>query len=96
MILAAGLAGIEEKLDLPDEVSDDVDAMTAAERASRGIVALPGDLFDALREMERSELVAEALGEHIFEQFLRNKRVEWDTYKSYVSPFELERYLPVL
>src|SRR5438093_6470485 len=96
VILAAGLAGIEEKLDLPDEVSDDVDAMTAAERASRGIVALPGDLFDALREMERSELVAEALGEHIFEQFLRNKRVEWDTYKSYVSPFELERYLPVL
>jgi glutamine synthetase len=96
VVLAAGLHGIEEKMDLPDEVSEDVDAMAPSERAAREISALPGDLFEALREMERSELVAEALGEHIFEQFLRNKRQEWDAYKSYVSPFELERYLPVL
>ncbi|MCA1831820.1 MAG: type I glutamate--ammonia ligase [Actinobacteria bacterium] len=96
VILAAGLDGIENKLDLMDEVGEDVDAMSADERGKRGIAALPGDLSEALREMERSELVAEALGEHIFERLLRNKRVEWDTYKAYVSPFELERYLPVL
>ncbi len=96
VLLAAGLDGIERKLDLPDEVSEDVDAMSPAERAARGIAPLPEDLLEALREMERSELVAEALGEHIFEQFLRNKRQEWDAFKAYVSPFELERYLPVL
>ena len=46
--------------------------------------------------MERSELVAESLGEHVFEYFIRNKRKEWDEYKSYVTPFELDRYLGVL
>ena len=46
--------------------------------------------------MERSELVAEALGEHAFDEFLRNKRLEWDGYRTYVSPFELDRYLPLL
>jgi glutamine synthetase len=46
--------------------------------------------------MEQSELVAEALGEHVFEWFIRNKRIEWDEYKTYVTPFEIERYLPIL
>ena len=96
VLLAAGLKGIEDEYELPDEVSDDVDAMSPEDRAAKGIASLPGDLSVALREMERSELVAEALGEHVFEQFLRNKRAEWDVYKAYVSPFELERYLPVL
>jgi glutamine synthetase len=96
VILAAGLDGVERKLDLPPEASDDPDAMGADERRKRGIPSLPEDLFEALREMERSELVADALGEHIFEQFLRNKHQEWDAYKAYVSPFELERYLPTL
>jgi glutamine synthetase len=96
VMLAAGLKGIDEGYELPDEVSDDVDAMTLDDRAAKGIDSLPGDLAVALKEMERSELVAEALGEHVFEQFLRNKRAEWDVYKSYVSPFELDRYLPVL
>ena len=96
VILAAGLKGIEDEYPLPDEASDDVDAMTLDDRIAKGIVSLPDDLNVALKEMERSELVAEALGEHVFEQFLRNKRAEWDTYKSYVSPFELDRYLPVL
>jgi glutamine synthetase len=96
VILAAGLRGIEEGYELPDEVDDDVDAMSAEERAKRGIAALPEDLSEAVREMERSELVAEALGEHVFDEFLRNKRLEWDAYRSYVSPFEIERYLPLL
>ncbi|MBA3374165.1 MAG: glutamine synthetase, partial [Euzebyaceae bacterium] len=57
---------------------------------------LPQNLDEALREMEESELVAETLGEHVFEYFLRNKRVEWDEYRSQVTPFELARYLPTL
>jgi glutamine synthetase len=96
VILAAGLRGIEEGYELPDEASEEVDALTLEDRAAKGIQSLPDDLSVALKEMERSELVAEALGEHVFEQFLRNKQAEWDAYKSYVSPFELERYLPLL
>jgi glutamine synthetase len=96
VMLAAGLRGIEQGYELPDEVNDDVDAMSIQERLSRGIASLPEDLSDAVREMERSELVAGALGEHVFDEFLRNKRLEWDSYRSYVSPFELERYLPML
>jgi glutamine synthetase len=96
VILAAGLRGIEESYVLPDEATLDVETMDAAARAKLGIESLPEDLAVAVRELERSELVAEALGEHIFEQFIRNKRAEWDSFKAYVSPFELERYLQVL
>jgi len=95
-MLAAGLKGIEDAYPLPEEITEDVDSLSPADREAKGIASLPGDLAIALKEMERSELVADALGEHVFEQFLRNKRAEWDLYKAYVSPFELERYLPVL
>src|SRR5688572_19010777 len=81
-MLAAGLRGIEEGYELPDEVDDDVEAMTADERAKRGILALPEDLTQAVREMERSELMAEALGEHVFAEFIENKRLEWEEYRA--------------
>ena len=58
--------------------------------------ALPGSLADAIRVMERSELVAETLGEHVFDFFLRNKRAEWEQYRSQVTPWELDTHLPVL
>ena len=94
VILAAGLQGVEEGYDLPPEASANVYALTPEERAAEGIEALPQSLSDALDVMEGSELVAEALGEHIFEWFLRNKRAEWHDYKSQVTQFELDRYLP--
>ena len=68
--------------------------MTPEERAAEGMRPLPQSLAEALDAMEGSELVAEALGEHIFEWFLRNKRSEWFDYKSQVTQFELDRYLP--
>ncbi len=58
--------------------------------------ALPGSLEEAVAAMERSELLPEVLGEHVFEWFIRNKRVEWEAYKSQVTPFEINRYLPIL
>jgi len=58
-----------------------------------GYRELPSSLGVALAEMERSELVAEALGEHVFDYFLRNKRAEWEEYRSNVTPFELKKYL---
>jgi len=94
VLLAAGLRGIEAGYELPPEASANVFEMTPEERAAEGIRSLPQSLSDALDLMEGSELVAEALGEHIFEWFLRNKRAEWLDYKSQVTPFELERYLP--
>ncbi|MGH8923673.1 MAG: glutamine synthetase family protein [Acidimicrobiia bacterium] len=95
-VLAAGMAGIRNGYELPPEVQDDVHALTASERSASGIARLPETLADALDRMERSELVAEALGEHVFSWFLRNKRKEWDRYQHHVSRFELETYLPVL
>ncbi len=64
--------------------------------AKLGIEHLPQSLSDALRAMEGSELVHDALGEHIFEWFLRNKRTEWRAYKTHVSTFEIDRYLRAL
>ena len=94
VMLAAGLKGLEEGYELPAEATTNVFALTPAERAAEGMQELPQSLADALDAMERSELVAEALGEHIFEWFLRNKRQEWADYKAQVTPFELARYLP--
>ena len=96
VMLAAGLKGIDEGYDLPEEQTDNIFEMTPRERQAREIEHLPENLYEALREMENSELVAETLGEEVFEYLLRNKRAEWDQYKSYVSPYELERYLPLL
>jgi glutamine synthetase len=96
VILCAGLKGIDEGYEMPPEATDNIYEMTEQERRARGITHLPDDLYEALREMESSELVAETLGEQVFEYLLRNKRAEWDGYKPYVSPYEVERYLPIL
>jgi glutamine synthetase len=96
VLLTAGLKGIEEGYDLPDEAEDDVWRLTDAERRAMGIQPLPSSLHSAIMLMEQSDLVAEALGEHVFDFFLRNKRAEWDEYRNQVTPFELERYLPRL
>ena len=96
VLLAAGLKGVEENYELPPETEDNIFAMTDAERRAAGIERLPRDLDEALQDMENSELVAEALGEHVYDFFLRNKRYEWDEYRAQVTPFEVQRYLPML
>jgi glutamine synthetase len=96
VVLAAGLRGIDEHYELGPEASSNVFALTPEELASEGIRPLPSSLHDALVEMERSELVAETLGEHVFEWFLRNKHAEWEAYTREVTPFEIARYLPRL
>jgi glutamine synthetase len=96
VILAAGMKGVEESYPLPSETTDNLYELTNEERMAEGIESLPGSLSEALHEMERSELVAETLGEHVFEWFLRNKRAEWADYKIQVTQFELDRYFPRL
>ena len=95
-MLAAGLAGIDDELELPPEASNNIYEMTDEERRAAGISSLPADLSEAIRLAEESKVLREALGEHVHEFLIRNKREEWDGYKAYVTPFELERYLPVL
>ena len=96
VILAAGLRGITEEYDLPPGSEDDVWALTDLERRAAGIRSLPTSLAEAIAAMEGSEFMAETLGEDVFEFFLRNKRAEWADYRRQVTPFELDRYLPVL
>ena len=96
LILTAGLRGIEQEYELPPEATNDIYAMTDAERSEAGIVPLPESLPEAIAEMQRSDLVREALGEHLFEWFIANKRAEWNEHRSYVTGLELERNLPRL
>ena len=93
VILAAGLKGIEEEYPLPDEAEDDVWLLTPQERFALGIERLPESLSEAITAMERSDFVADVVGEHVFEAVLRNKRREWDDYRAQVTPFELQQFL---
>lgn len=96
VILAAGMKGIREGYELPTEAGANLFQMDDASLSKMGINQLPQSLSDALKIMETSELVAEALGEHIFDWFLRNKRHEWMGYKTQVTPYEINRYLKSL
>jgi glutamine synthetase len=96
VMLAAGLKGIEGNYTLADPVETDIYHMSADERERQGIKSLPGSLFEAIEEVENSALLKEALGEHIFNKFLENKKIEWDAYRMHVSDYEIERYLPIL
>ena len=84
---------MEQGYELPPEATNNIYEMTTEERAAEGIGSLPQSLVEAIEVMEGSELVAEALGEHVFEYFIRNKRQEWRDYKAHVSPWEIGRYL---
>jgi len=94
VILAAGMEGIKQGYELPPETTENIFEFDANEMTKRGLQPLPQSLSEALDAMEGSTLVREALGEHIFEWFIRNKRNEWRDYKTHVSQWELERYLP--
>ncbi|WP_456324261.1 type I glutamate--ammonia ligase [Desulfonauticus submarinus] len=96
VMLAAGLKGIEEKYELSAPVEEDIFEMNEAERAKYGIKSLPGSLNEAIEAMEKSEVVKEALGEHIFNKFIENKKMEWDVYRTQVTEYEIKKYLPLL
>ena len=93
VIIAAGLRGIKGSYVLPAPAEDDVWSLSDAERRAMGYVDLPNSLGLAVDAMERSEFVAETLGEHVYEFFLRNKKAEWEAYRRQVTPYELTRYL---
>ena len=96
VMLAAGLKGIEEDYPVPPPVEGNVFAMSPEERISRGIKILPGSLEEAIALAEESELLREALGEHIFTSFIKNKNIEWEQYRATVTDYEVYHYLPIL
>jgi glutamine synthetase len=95
VMLAAGLEGIEKGYELPAPIEEDIYSMSAEERANRGIESLPGSLFQAIQNLEGSELVRQAIGGHIFHKLVENKRIEWEMYRTQVTSYEIERYLPM-
>lgn len=96
VMLAAGLKGIEENYTLPEPVERNVYEMTEEERKKLGIGSLPGSLIEAVEIAEKSKLVKETLGDHVFENFIKNKKIEWDNYRIQITSWEKEKYLPTL
>lgn len=96
VMLTAGMKGIEEDYPIQQPAPGNVFQMTEEHRLSLGIKTLPTSLGEAIALAERSELLAEALGEHIYNSFIENKKIEWREYRSTVTDYELSRYLPIL
>jgi glutamine synthetase len=96
VMLAAGLDGIEKGLTPPEPVEENVYEMSAAQRREKGIGTLPSSLWEAILLTENSEVVRKALGEHVFNAFIENKKIEWDKWRIQVTEYELKRYLPIL
>ena len=96
VMLAAGLEGIEKEYELADPVEENVFEMSSEERKQRGIGSLPGDLSEAISLTENSPLIRNTLGDHVFDSFVKNKKIEWDQYRTQITEYELRRYLPIL
>ena len=96
VMLAAGLKGIEEGYEIPEPIEENVYTMGEDERQRRGIGTLPASLLEAILLTENSQLVRKALGDHVFNAFIENKKIEWDQYRTQVTEYELKRYLPIL
>jgi glutamine synthetase len=95
-ILSAGLAGIEKGYALPEPMERSVQTMTGEERRAAGIGNLPEDLYEAIKTAERSELLRNTLGEHVFAKLIENKLLEWNRFRAHVTDYELREYLPIL
>ena len=96
VMLAAGLEGIEKGYEVPEPVEENVYEMSDEERQRKGIGTLPASLWEAVQLTKKSEVVRRALGDHVFDAFIKNKRIEWDQYRTQVTDYELKRYLPIL
>ncbi|MDY6974024.1 MAG: glutamine synthetase family protein [Thermodesulfobacteriota bacterium] len=96
VMLGAGMEGIEKKYELPEPIEEDIFEMNPSQREALGITDLPGNLYAAIIATEKSGLVKKVLGDHVFNKFIENKKIEWDAYRTHVSRFELDKYLPKL
>ena len=95
-MLTAGMRGIAEEYPVPPPVEGNVFSMAPDERLARGIKPLPCSLGEAIVLAQESELLREALGDHILNSFIRNKRMKSEEYRATVTDYEVSRYLPIL
>lgn len=95
-MLRAGLEGIKNKYPLPDPIEEDVYEMSPEKRKLLNIDSLPGSLYEAIEYAEKSELIRDTLGDHVFEKLIENKKIEWDRFRTHVSKYEIDTYLPIL
>lgn len=91
--LAAGLDGLEKDMTPPSEITENIYAMSAPQRAYLGIETLPTNLHEALEAMKQDELILNTLGKHVAKAYLEGKEKEWEEYNSRVSRWEVDRYL---
>jgi glutamine synthetase len=96
VMLAAGLEGVEKEYPCPEPVEENVFRMTDEEKSRRGIEHLPGSLFEAIQEAQKSDLLRRCLGDHVFDSLIKNKLIEWSEYRRHVTDYEIKRYLPLL
>lgn len=92
-ILTAGLDGVKNKMEPPASTPINIYQMSEEERRERNIASLPGSLWEALEAFKQSEVAKQALGEHIYGEFLAAKTIEWDSFRTYVSAWETDRYM---
>lgn len=95
-MLTAGLDGIDKNYSLPEPVERDVYHMSVEEMKEFGVDCLPGSLIEAIEISENSRFLREALGEHIFNNLIMGKKIEWDEYRKRVHEYEITTYLPIL
>ncbi len=95
VMLAAGMKGIEEKYPLPSPVEENIYEMSPGMRSDMNLDLLPGNLYEAIILTEKSDLVREALGDHLFDKFVDNKKIEWERFQMQVTNYELEQYFPI-
>jgi glutamine synthetase len=96
VMLAAGLEGIEQEYELPPSVEPNIYKMSAEQRETIGLGALPNNLYEAITETQESELVRRTLGDHVFERFVTNKLNEWYEYREQVTDWEIDKYFSKL
>jgi glutamine synthetase len=96
VMLAAGLEGIKNNYELSNPVEENIFEMDENRREEVGIETLPDNLYEAVKCMEKSELVRKTLGDHIFTKFIENKKIEWERYRTHVSQYELDSYISIL
>jgi glutamine synthetase len=96
VMLAAGLEGIQKKYAIPAPMEEDIFEFSEQERDKAGIKTLPGSLYAAIVEAEKSPLLRKTLGDHIFRKLIENKKIEWDRYRIHVSRYEIDKYLAIL
>jgi glutamine synthetase len=95
-MLRAGLEGIRNKYPLPVPIEEDVYEMSDQRRKELKIESLPGSLYEAIEQAEKSKLIKDTLGDHVFEKLIENKKIEWDRFRTHVSKYETDTYLPIL